>query len=201
MVQIPNFIEMPDEEERTEDREKYFLFLGRIHWKKGIENLIKAFSMNEEFMGSGYVLKIAGKGVPAYEAELQKLITDMGMSEKIQFVGQVEGEDKQKLLANAFWTLMPSHTENFGLVVLESMAQNTPVVASKGSPWESLETEKLGFWVDNSPEELSRTLAKIIRMDAAEYEAYRKRGRGFVQDNFDMGRNIYRWSETYRKLG
>ena len=185
---------------RTENDDKYFLFLGRIHWKKGIENLIKAFSQTPELRDSDSVLKIAGKGSPAYVAELQKLVAELGMSDRIRFVGQVEGEAKQKLLANAFWTIMPSHTENFGLVVLESLAQNTPVVASKGSPWGSLETEKLGFWVDNSPEELSGTLVRIIRMDEAEYEGYRKRGRRFVRQNFDMSENIHTWSETYRKL-
>jgi glycosyltransferase involved in cell wall biosynthesis len=118
----------------------------------------------------------------------------------VEFIGQVEGDEKQKLLANAFWTVMPSHTENFGLVVLESLAQNTPVIASKGSPWEVLEKERLGFWVENSPEELSRTLDKIVRMERSEYEDYRSRGRDFVIENFDMSRNISKWSETYRSL-
>jgi glycosyltransferase involved in cell wall biosynthesis len=112
----------------------------------------------------------------------------------------VEGDDKQRLIADAFWTIMPSHTENFGVVVLESMAQNTPVIASKGSPWEVLEKEGLGFWVDNSPEELARVLDEVFRLTPAEYERYRSQARGFVNDNFDIGRNIQKWSEAYRKL-
>ena len=198
IVQIPNFIEVPDEVESSAG--KYILLLGRIHWKKGIDNLIRAVSMSEEFLRSEYVLKIAGKGASGYQKDLQELVSELKLEEKIIFVGQVEGEAKQKLLADAFWTIMPSHTENFGLVVLESLAQNTPVVASTGSPWEVLETEKLGFWRDNSPEELSRILTRIVEMDAAEYEAHRKRGRKFVKENFDMSQNIERWTDAYRSL-
>lgn len=156
--------------------------------------------MTKEFLDSELILKIAGRGTPRYLAELRKLVDDHKLTEKIQFVGQIEGDEKQKLLADAFWTIMPSHTENFGLVVLESLAQNTPVIASKGSPWEVLETEKLGFWVDNSPEELSRTLRKIVTMDATDYEDYRRRGRAFVTENFDIRRNIQKWVEIYRGL-
>ena len=175
--------------------------MGRIHWKKGIENLIKAIASTKEFLESDHILKIAGRGAPGYEAKLRKLVAVLNLTEKIQFVGQVEGDEKQKLLADAFWTIMPSHTENFGLVVLESLAQNTPVIASKGSPWEVLETEKLGFWVDNSPEELSQTLRRIVAMDTTEYEDYRRRGRAFVTENFDIGRNIQKWVDIYRGLG
>ena len=197
-MQIPNFIEVPEQVERSGG--KYILFLGRIHWKKGIDNLIHAVSMTEEFLRSDYVLKIAGKGAPAYQKDLQNLVSHLKLDDKVVFVGQVEGEEKQKLIADAYWTIMPSHTENFGLVVLESLAQNTPVIASTGSPWEILETERLGFWRDNSPEELSRALKLIVEMDGAEYEAYRKRGREFVEENFDMSRNIERWTDAYRSL-
>ena len=157
--------------------------------------------MTDEFLRSDCVLKIAGKGRPEYGSKLRKLVADLGLTAKVEFIGQVEGDEKQKLLADARWTIMPSHTENFGLVVLESLAQNTPVVASKGSPWKALETERLGYWVDNSPEELSAVLKKIVEMDADEYEMYRRHGREFVERNFDVRQNIGKWTETYRRTG
>lgn len=199
IVQIPNFIEIPQLVERNPG--KYILFLGRVAWKKGIENLIDAIALSDEFMKSDYVLKIAGRGAPDYVKTLKDLVAKRGLENKIEFVGQIEGEAKQKLLADAFWTIMPSLTENFGLVVLESLAQNTPVIASKGSPWESLETERLGFWVDNSPEELAAVLKKIVEMDESEYADYRTRGRSFVERNFDISQNIGKWIEIYKRLG
>lgn len=198
IAQIPNFIEIPDEIERKP--EKYLLYIGRIHPKKAIDNLIKAVSMSEEFMKSDYVLKIAGKGKKEFESDLRELVEKLDLTEKVIFVGQVEGKAKQQLLANAFWTIMPSHTENFGVVVLESLAQSTPVIASKGSPWASLETEKIGFWTDNKPDILAERLKEILLLPEAVYNEYRSRCRGFVEEEFDISRNIDKWLELYKNL-
>ena len=198
VAQIPNFIEIPDEIESKP--EKYILYIGRIHPKKAIDNLIKAVSISKEFMDSEYVLKIAGKGKKEFETDLRRLVDKLDLSKKVIFVGQVEGEAKQRLLANAFWTIMPSHTENFGVVVLESLAQSTPVIASKGSPWASLETQKIGFWTDNDPESLAEQLKNIFSMPEAAYKEYRGRCRGFVENEFDIKRNIDKWLELYKSL-
>ena len=198
IAQIPNFIEIPEKVERN--KQKYLLYIGRIHPKKAIDNLIKAVAISEEFMESEFILKIAGKGKKEFEVDLHKLVEKLDLSEKVIFVGQVEGEEKQKLLADAFWTIMPSHTENFGIVVLESLAQSTPVIASKGSPWASLETEKIGFWTDNEPEILAGRLKEILEMPETVYNEYRSRCRRFVENEFDISRNIDNWINLYRNL-
>jgi glycosyltransferase involved in cell wall biosynthesis len=198
VVQIPNYIEVPAEVKS--EGEDYFLYLGRIHPKKAIDNLIKAVAMCEEFLKSKYVLKIAGKGKIEFEKDLRKLIEKLGLSEKVICVGQVEGAEKQQILANAFWTVMPSHSENFGIVVLESLAQSTPVIASKGSPWKSLENEKIGFWIDNSPEALAFKIKEILEMSETVYKGYRQRCRGFVEREFDIRENIDQWADLYHNL-
>jgi glycosyltransferase involved in cell wall biosynthesis len=198
VFQIPNYIEIPAEVKRNGG--KYLLYIGRIHPKKAIENLIKAVSVLEEFMKSEYVLKIAGKGKQEFENDLRQLVGKLDLHGKVIFSGQVEGAEKQKILADAFWTIMPSHTENFGVVVLESLAQSTPVIASKGSPWASLEYEKIGFWINNSPENLAEKIKEIIEMPETVYEEYRRRCRGYVEREFDIAENIDKWIELYRNL-
>ncbi len=199
IVQIPNYIEIPAEAVRQSA--DYLLYIGRIHPKKAIDNLIKACSISKEFLKSKYVLKIAGTGKKEFVSDLQKLVEKLGLTEKIIFVGQIEGPEKQQMLADAFWTIMPSHTENFGIVVLESLAQSTPVIASKGSPWESLEREKIGFWSENSPEKLAAILKVILEMPSTVYEEYRQGGRSFVKREFDVNENIGKWIELYQSLG
>jgi glycosyltransferase involved in cell wall biosynthesis len=198
VVQIPNFIEIPGKVERNP--EKYLLYIGRIHPKKAIDNLIKALSVSEEFMKSEYVLKIAGRGKKEFETDLQSLVEKLNLTAKVEFVGQVEGAAKQKLLADAFWTIMPSHTENFGIVVLESLAQSTPVIASKGSPWESLPKQKIGFWTENEPADLAARLDEIFTMPDTVYDEYRSRCRGFVEREFDINKNIGLWIDLYNNL-
>ncbi len=198
IVRIPNFIEIPAAVERSP--QKYILYLGRIHPKKGIDNLLTAISLTDDFARSGYVLKVAGTGAPGYLLELRGLVSALKLDTQVEFIGQIEGSEKQHLLANAFWTFMPSHTENFGLVVLESLAQHTPVAASTGSPWQVLEHEGLGFWSGNAPHELSIVLKRALSMHPTEYEAMRSRSRAFVEAHFDMSRNIGQWIDTYRGL-
>lgn len=196
--QIPNFIELPNEVKRKDS--KYILFIGRFHPKKAIDNLIKAISICQPFIESEFVLKIAGTGKPEFESKLRKLVHDLDLENKVKFVGQVEGIDKQKLYADAYFTIMPSHTENFGNVVLESLCQSTPVIASYGTPWKVLEEEKIGFWIDNSPKNIAKTLETILNLDSLEYKKMRCRSRKFVKANFDVKTNIHKWVEVYKNL-
>lgn len=198
IIQIPNFIEIPEKIERTS--QNYLLYIGRLHPKKAIDNLLKALSLSEKFKSSSFTLKIAGKGTSEYENFLRQLVSILNLEDRIEFLGQVEGNVKQKLYADAFWTIFPSHTENFGNIVLESLAQNTPVIASKGTPWQILEHEKIGFWIENAPESLADAIDKIFEMPPEIYETYRQNSREFVLQKFDISKNIKKWCEFYKNL-
>ena len=65
---------------------------------------------------------------------------------------------------------MPSHTENFGIVAVEAMAQGTPVIASKNTPWEIIEERKAGFWSENNPIDLQKSIERLLEMKIGEYE-------------------------------
>ena len=198
IFQIPNYIEV--EPEATVPKSKYLLYLGRFHPKKGIDELLRAAAISDAFRGSDMILKIAGRGKPEYEQELRDLSRDLGIGDKVEFVGHQEGKEKNELLAGAYFTFMPSHTENFGIVVLESLAQNTPVVASIHTPWEALEREGLGFWTDNSAEALAQIIDRILAMDEAEYSQYHGKCRNFVLTHFDIRNNMDPWLELYESL-
>lgn len=198
IVQLPDYIEIPPLAQHSPG--KYLLFIGRFHPIKGIDNLINAISASDAFLESDYVLKVAGKGIPEVEMAIRNLVSEKNLDHKVTFVGHVEGQEKEELFANAYFTIVPSHSESFGIVVLESLAQNTPVLASKGSPWEILEKEKVGFWTENSSEELANSIDKLLRMDSTEYQGYRERGRDFVRRDFDITVNIDKWLEVYRNL-
>lgn len=199
VVLIPNYIELPPLMPRRPAR--YLLHIGRLHPKKAIDNLFRALAISKRFRDSGLVLKLAGTGdPPEYRGELERLSEHLYLKEKVEFLGQIEGESKQQLLADAFWTLMPSHTENFGVVVLESLAQNTPVIAAHGSPWSILERDKVGFWIDNSPANLAAKIDEIIDQPDEDYLNYRARARQFVEREFDISQNLDRWINLYQSL-
>jgi glycosyltransferase involved in cell wall biosynthesis len=104
-------------------RAPFLLFLGRINWKKGIDRLIPALSYVPEIP-----LVIAGNDEENYTPELQRLAKTHGVSDRIYFAGPVHGDDKIDLLNHASALVLPSYSENFGIVVLEAMAAGRPVV-------------------------------------------------------------------------
>jgi glycosyltransferase involved in cell wall biosynthesis len=88
-------------------------------------------------------------------AALESEVRLLGLEENVFFAGQVEGEDKLRLIQESICLILPSKSENFGNVVLESLMMGTPVIASKGTPWEALQQRNIGFWIDADPVEIA----------------------------------------------
>ncbi|MBV6440286.1 MAG: D-inositol-3-phosphate glycosyltransferase [Saprospiraceae bacterium] len=199
VVEIPNYMELPPFL-NLDQEELYLLYLGRIHPKKAIENLLSALPLSKQFMQSEYRLKIAGDDRNAYGEQLKHQVFKLGLQEKVKFTGLVEGAEKQRLFAGARFFILPSHTENFGNVVIESLAQGTPVIASKGTPWAILEQNRAGFWTDNAPKVLAQTIDAAITLPPDRALEYRKNALDLVQRRFDIRKNVWVWIKTYRAI-
>ncbi|GAB4497985.1 MAG: glycosyltransferase [Saprospiraceae bacterium] len=199
VVEIPNFMELPLLAV-SDSTKPYLLYLGRIHPIKALENLLAALLLSRSFVQSDFTLKIAGDYDNAYGEQLKKQVAELGLDEKIEFLGLVEGEEKQRLYAGAYFSILPSHTENFGNVVIESLAQGTPVIASKGTPWEILEIEKAGIWSENEPEKLADAISKALSLPKNIYENWRQNALMLVRARFDIHANIDVWIKTYQSL-
>lgn len=199
VVEIPNFMQIPERIQHA-PATPYLLCIGRVHPKKAIENLIAALPLSESFMRSECTLKIAGDHRNAYGEQLQKQVASLGLEEKVAFLGLVEGVDKQQLYAHASFSILPSHTENFGNVVIESLAQGTPVIASRGTPWQALENEKVGFWPSNDPAGLAAAIEKALSLSRSDYADCRERAVIWALQRFDVEANIGIWIQTYEAL-
>ena len=100
-------------------------------------------------------------------------------------VGELTGEAKEALFREADVLVVPSYTENFGLVVPEALLREVPVIAGKGTPWERLEEMSCGLWVENDPDSLVEAIERMSRLPLQEMG---KRGRAWVQNEFDPNR-------------
>jgi glycosyltransferase involved in cell wall biosynthesis len=132
---IPNGIDMPDATSlpSADDLkwarslpQPFILYLGRVNWKKGLDRLIAAMA----FVGD-VSLVLAGNDEEDYERTLEALAHKLGVTQKIKFIGLVTGARKWALLRQADMLLLPSYSENFGMVVLEAMAVGCPVVVTR----------------------------------------------------------------------
>ena len=102
-------------------RRKKILFLSRIHVKKGINFLIESIALLKNDL-KDYVINIAGEGDENYINELKQLTIQLGIANYIHFIGGVYGEQKWKLFKEADLFILPTHSENFGIVVAEALA-------------------------------------------------------------------------------
>jgi glycosyltransferase involved in cell wall biosynthesis len=105
------------------------LFLSRLHPKKGLDLLLPAFAHLRQRCPD-VALILAGSGDPAYEAKLRAQVQALGIEQDVVFTGFVEGEAKKALLADSDLFVLPSYSENFGVVVVEAMAGGLPVIIS-----------------------------------------------------------------------
>ncbi|PID69821.1 MAG: hypothetical protein CR985_03815 [Flavobacteriales bacterium] len=175
------------------------LYIGRIHPIKSIENIIEALHFSKIFKEKKNKLIIAGvheERYTNYFNNLKSLVDKYDLSGLVDFVGSIQGDEKQRLYAQSYFTILVSKTENFGNVVLESLSQGTPVIASKGTPWKDLETNKAGFHIDNSSESIAETIDKVLKMDEKEYVVYRNNALNFSKQ-FDIKAKFEQWDNVY----
>lgn len=103
-------------------RGKYALFLGRLSWVKGIDRVIDALATTD------IRLLVVGVDDEKLKPALERRILGLGLSQRVEFLPAVAGNDKWTLLRCATLLVLASHNENFGLVVAEAMAAGCPVV-------------------------------------------------------------------------
>lgn len=170
------------------DEPAYLVFLGRISPEKGTHLAIEIAKR------VGMPLKIAGKidvvDVEYYESEIKPHID----GEQIQYLGEANHVQKNDLMGRAVATLFPiTWREPFGLVMIESMASGTPVIALEmGSTREVIAHEKTGF-LCHSVDECVDAFSQIEKIDRAACREH-------VVANFSVSRMVDGYEAVYRKL-
>jgi glycosyltransferase involved in cell wall biosynthesis len=193
---VPNGIDIPPATSAPRARE--VLFLSRIHPKKGIDVLLQAWQCLEAGHAD-WRLVIAGRGEPAHVAAAEALARQLGLR-NVLFPGPLFGADKAAAYARAALFVLPTHSENFGMVVAEALAAGCPAIVSRGAPWQGLESTGSGWWIDLSVHGLAASLARAMAMDTAGLEAMGARGRAWMARDFGWEPAARRMAEAYEWL-
>ena len=166
-------------------RRREILFLSRIHVKKGINYLFEAVAQLRNEL-SGYTIRIAGEGDAAYVNELKQQANILGISEMIRFEGGVYGDRKWELYRNADIFVLPTHSENFGIVVAEALACGTPVITTVGTPWQELVTERCGWWTGIGTEAIANSMQNFLNCSEETLAAMGQRGHALVEQRYSV---------------
>jgi glycosyltransferase involved in cell wall biosynthesis len=180
-VIVHNGVELPPHVRRTDPTaDLRITYLGRLHPIKGIENLLDACKLMQGDPDPWH-LTIAGGGEGDYPNVLKSKVEKLGLQGRVDFTGEVFGDAKEILFAESDVLVAPSYVENFGMVIAEALAQEVPVIAGRGTPWEGLQTNDCGLWVENNAQSLA---AAIRRMRALPLREMGRRGRCWIEREF-----------------
>lgn len=186
---IPNGInvsEFPLQDFYKKKENRKLLFLSRIHPKKGIENLINAWELIDNEIKQNWIVEIVGNGDKEYIQNLKDNIESKGLGKKIRVKQPVFGQEKIDLYADADLFVLPTFSENFGIVIAEALASFTPVITTKGTPWEDLKIANAGWWIDIGVNPLKKALEDAFqKTDEALFEMG-KNGRELIEKKYAM---------------
>lgn len=170
------------------------LFMSRLSPEKGLDLLIPVWA---DLIKSGafedVLLIIAGPDDRGYRKVVQGMIDRYDMGSRILMTGMVRGQGKLALLRRADVFILPSYSENFGIVVAEALACGTPVITTTGTPWKELEDVDAGRWVPPRKPELYQALRELMDKSEPQRKAMGHRGRRLVLEN-------YNWDKIARQF-
>jgi glycosyltransferase involved in cell wall biosynthesis len=171
---------------------QFLLFLGRLHEKKGCEELIKAFAATWRSARANRALHLVMAGPGAGDAYLLRLKELAAMSTNhtgmpITFTGMVSGNLKWGALSAADAFVLPSHQENFGIAVVEALACGTPVlISNEVNIWREIVNDGAGFAEDDDYSGAVRLIERWLRTSAADREAMRSNARRCFESRFQI---------------
>ncbi len=202
---IPNGVSLPPQgtmEPRVtptdSTRRKTMLFLGRIHPKKGLKELITAFSQVPLEERAGWEIQIAGWD-QNHQQNLQDLARSCGLDSVIQFVGPQFGDAKHKLLQECEAFILPSFSEGLPMSVLEAWSYAKPTLITSACNLPEGVREKASLECESNVDSMREGLRTLFSMEAAATQSMGQRARRLVESKFtwsivsDQMMEVYEW--------
>lgn len=201
IFQSPPGVDMPEASQvrdwGVEEEVKTMLFLSRVHPKKNIISLVKAFS---ELDPPGWEFLIAGPDEKNYSTEVSNYIEQVGLTQRVKMLGPIFGAEKVELFKKSSFFALPSLSENFGIVVAEALSYGIPVLTTEATPWGVLNKQGLGWWTATDDESIKNGLKAALATTPENMQKMGCRGRDYVAKTFDWGTIAADLIETYQSL-
>ena len=167
-------------------KRRFFLFLARIHKKKGCDLLLQAFA---RVAGTEPDLDVvmAGPDQDGYQASLERMAMELGIANRVLWPGIITDDIKWGALRAAEAFILPSHQENFGVAVVESLAANRPVlISNQVNIWPDIHVGGVGLVDDDSLAGTERLMRGWLALPKTERDAMSARAYPFFLSQYSM---------------
>ena len=185
---IPNGVDLPQNPHFNRgNKQKILLYLGRIHPKKGLKEMILGFAQLKQSspeLLNKWCVRIAGWGQNKYVHKLQNLINKYRLNNNITFIGPVYGSDKDKELCNANAFILPSYSEGLPISVLEAWAYQLPVIMTDFCNLPEGFNVNAAVRINPTPQSICEGLMNFFVKDDNDIEVMGKNGFKLVSEQF-----------------
>jgi len=179
---------------------RLILFLGRIHEKKGGDLLVQAFHrIVSEQPGLNVQLVMAGPDDNAFARSLKKTAQSLGIEHRVTWTGMLAGDEKWGAFQASETFVLPSHQENFGISVAESLSASLPVlISNKVNIWREIEQDQAGFAENDDLQGTYSLLKRWLALDARERDEKREKARACFLAHFEITAAAQSLIQVYR---
>ena len=175
---------------------RVFLFLSRLHAKKGCDLLIRAFAQVLKARPE-FHLVMAGPDQEGWGARLLDLSTSLGVNSQITWAGMLTGQLKWGAFRAAEAFVLPSHSENFGVVVAEALACGLPVlITDKVNIWREIEADGAGLVEPDTLEGIHNLLSRWLGTSVTERQEMSARAALCFANKFEIQRAVKTLTEV-----
>ncbi len=182
---VPIGIDIPDKIDRYVDnghrQSKVILVISRLTHGKGLLNLVKAWSFIRD---DDWRIVLAGPDSEGYKKIIEREISHLNLERFFSFTGYVDNDQRDALYRSADFFVLPSLSENFGIVIAEALSFGLPVLTTNETPWGYVGLERGCLCVDTNPNALSSGLRVLMGLTKSEKVNLANAGRSFVLENF-----------------
>ncbi len=196
---IPNGIAFPEPPQRQADcGSRRMLFLSRIHPVKGVLNLVNAF--HHVCSSNDWELMLVGPGENGYREEVRTLVHRLGLASRVSILDSASDREKWRLYSAADLFVLPSFSENFGIVIAEALASGVPVITTTATPWSGLVERNAGWWVEPTVDAVAGAMTQAISLSQEARHEMGRRGSQWVRSEFRWDMVAKRMNEFYQWL-
>lgn len=179
---------------------RFALFLSRIDEKKGIDLLLKAFAGHADRFPD-LDLVIAGPDLAGLQANLRTLSSRLGIEARVHWPGMLTGAAKWGAFRATKFFVLPSHQENFGVVVAEAMALKKPVlITNKVNIWREVELDSAGIVVDDTAEAIATGFEQMCSRSPSQLDEIGRKGRASFLNRYNLEDNAMRLLSLLHRL-
>lgn len=208
IIESPNGVIVPTVEEKASTSSmnnhefRRVVFVSRMHAKKGVLELVESWArVKPQDWKCELVYTLNGEEERVYEAKVKARIKELGLETQFILTGPLNDDAKWAAYARANLFVLPTYSENFGIVVAEALWAGVPVITTKGTPWQELEVCRCGWWINLPPKaSLDVALREAMALPRELLRTMGVRGRRLIEEKYTWKAVCEAMVEGYQRV-